>query len=142
MSDQTDPEPSMTERAGAMIDTLTAAFLRATEVAAERLQLACDVAAIQQRLAAFSSVLETIGAQKLALAEKMETTKGAARTLYATQIKMLEAQEVAVLTRVGVPQPVAVAALAGGEEDEAAVYRRDGKRFVRLPSTNGSAEGN
>lgn len=129
---------ALSNRAIAMVDTIAASLMSAVEVAAEKLQLACDVARVTQRLTAFSAVLEAVGVQKAAIAEKMADAKGSARTLYEQQIRMLEAQEVAILKRVGVPDEVATKAIeVKAVETDTPTHRRDGRRFAPV---NGSTK--
>lgn len=127
---------SRTER---LIGALTNAILSTAEVAAQRIELASKVAEARQRLAALSSVLETLGAQKVALIERQESAKGAMKALLHRQVEILEAQELSILASVGVEEPAAKAALT--VVDAAPVYRRDGRRFAKEPAvlSNGHA---
>ncbi|MBA4192093.1 MAG: hypothetical protein C0467_29290, partial [Planctomycetaceae bacterium] len=78
---------------------------------------------------------------------------GPTKALLLKQIAMLASQEVAILTKAGIAEPTAVAALAAVEapaEPAAApasnpTHRRDGRRFLRVaPGTrrdrNGTAD--
>ncbi|MBA4191175.1 MAG: hypothetical protein C0467_24610, partial [Planctomycetaceae bacterium] len=78
---------------------------------------------------------------------------GLTKTLLLRQIAMLASQEVAILTKAGIAEPTAVAALAAvdvsAEPAPAPVsnstHRRDGRRFLRVaPGTkrdlNGTTE--
>lgn len=130
-----------------LISALTSAILSSAEVAAERIELAAEVARVAQRMSAFAAVLESVGAQKEALAKQVPKATGAMKALLLKQIAILASQEIAVLSKVGVPEPTAIAALAAvdapGEPAPApvpATHKRDGRRFVRLAQgTNGTA---
>lgn len=52
-----------------LVTAISDAILSAAEAAAERVELAAEVARVQQRLAAFSAVVESIAAQKRVLVE-------------------------------------------------------------------------
>jgi hypothetical protein len=117
-----------------LVESITGAILSTAEAAAERIELASKVAQIQQRMSAFGAVLEAVGAQKAALeARAAALPHGPVLTLLERQVEALTAQELSVLEKAGVPQPVASAALAAPAEGE--VYRREGRRFV--PVANG-----
>lgn len=135
-----------------LISAISDAILSSVEVAAERLELAANVARIQQRMSAFGAVLESVGVQKEALAKQLPTASGPTKSLLLRQIAMLASQEVAILTKAGIAEPTAVAALAAVEVPAEPVsepitsptHRRDGRRFLRVaPGTkrdrNGSA---
>ncbi|MCE9566041.1 MAG: hypothetical protein K8U57_28815 [Planctomycetes bacterium] len=136
-----------------LIAAITNAILSSAEVAAERIELAANVARIQQRMSAFGSVLETVGAQKEMLAKQLPNATGPSKTLLLKQIAMLASQEVAILSKAGVAEPTAVAALAEVEAPRepspqsasSPTHRRDGRRFLRVaPGTkrdrNGTAD--
>jgi hypothetical protein len=129
-----------------LIGAITSAILSSAEVAAERIELAANVARIRQRMDAFGAVLESVGVQKEALAKQLPTATGPTKALLLKQIAMLASQEVAILARAGVPETAAVAALAAVEAPAApaplpsATHRRQGRRFLRIAhGTNGDA---
>lgn len=84
-----------------LVSAISDAILSAAEAAAERVELAAEVARVQQRLAAFGAVVETIAAQKRVLVERLATAEGPARALLERQIELLGLQELAVLERAG-----------------------------------------
>lgn len=131
----------MTNRAEQLIEALANAIMSSTEAAAERLDLAARVAQIQQRMAAFGAVLESVGAQKEALQSRLENKSipSSQRQLIEQQIQMLTAQETEILRRAGASTELARNAIAsadGGDDDGADAdprkYHRDGRRFVAI----------
>jgi hypothetical protein len=123
------------------IGAITEAIVSSAEVAAERIVLAAQVARVQQRMAAFSAVLEAIGVQKAALLDRLATATGPTKALVATQVSLLEAQEVEVLKKVGVPEAAARQALVavGTASDEpGGTHVREGRRFRRVETTSGT----
>lgn len=88
----------MTNRAEMLIEALANAIMSSTEAAAERLDLAARVAQIQQKMAAFGAVLESVGAQKEALHNRLEdkSITHSQRQLIEQQINMLTTQASAV----------------------------------------------
>ncbi|MCE9561525.1 MAG: hypothetical protein K8U57_05675 [Planctomycetes bacterium] len=130
-----------------LISALTSAILSSAEVAAERIELAAEVARVEQRMSAFAAVLESVGAQKETLAKRVPKATGPMKTLLLKQIAMLATQEVAILSKAGVAEPTAVAALAAVDAPSepaptpvSGTHKRDGRRFVRLAQgTNGTA---
>ncbi len=142
----TNEMQALVTRTEQLIAALTNAFITTAEVAAERLELAAQVARVQQRMGAFSAVLESIGVQKAVLVARLASATGSTRALIETQVSLLEAQEVEVLKRVGVPEPAARQALAAVVQapvaDATDTYIRDGRRFRRVaPVVNGKAAG-
>ena len=117
-----------TARIEALIDGLTGAIMNTLEVSAERITLAADVARVKQRMAAFSAVLESVAAQKKAVAELMAEADGPAEMLYRTQLDMLTAQEVAVLERSGIPRQQAVLAIDSADAEPGTVAVKPHKR--------------
>jgi hypothetical protein len=136
MSDNTtrNEMEQLAGRAEQLISALSNAILSTAEVAAERLELASKVAQVNQRLAAFSAVLDSIAAQREALETRMTTAKGAQRLLLQRQLDLLAAQEVAVLSKAGLDDSQARQALEVADEPS---YHRSGRRFVR---SNGNSE--
>jgi acetolactate synthase small subunit len=133
-----------------LVTAISDAILSAAEAAAERVELAAEVARVQQRLAAFSAVVESIAVQKRVLVERLATADGPAKALLERQVELLGLQELAVLERAGVPQATAQHALAAVDAASALLsaestnktYRRDGKRFVRVAAaTDASRNG-
>jgi hypothetical protein len=139
----------LVNRTEQLIAAITDAILSSAEVAAERIELAANVVRIQQRMAAFGAVLESVGVQKEALAKRLPGTTGPAKTLLLKQIAMLASQEIAILEKAGVTEQTAVAALAAVDEPAepapttvpGPTHRREGRRFVRLAAGTGP-EGN
>ncbi len=134
-----------------LIASITDAILSSAEVAAERIELAANVARVQQRMAAFGAVLESVGAQKASLAKRLPEATGPTKTLLLKQIAMLAAQEIAILAKAGVAEPTAVAALeaveAATDLTTAPTHRRQGRRFLRVahgtsPHQNGTPTAN
>lgn len=121
-------------RAERMIGALSDAIMRTAEVAAERIELASQVAQVRQRVAAYSAVLEAIGAQKSALANQIEAASGPMKALLSKQVEILGQQELAILERIGVPAPAAQAAIEAVdvESRDDRKYIRDGRRFAPL----------
>lgn len=125
-----NPIAPLTERVSSIVDALANAFLQGAETAAERIQLAAQVAAVQAKMAAFGSVLEAIAAQKEALQGRLGEAAGPMKTLIARQLEVLAAQELAVLASAGIPTDQAAQAIQVADER---VYRREGSKFVQLP---------
>ena len=126
----------LTGRAEQLVDALADAIISTAEAAAERIDLAARVAQIQQRMAAFGAVLESVGAQKHALLVRLEdqSTPDTQRMLIQQQVNLLIAQETEILKRAGASSAMAHQAIesADGERDDDPdpLYRRDGRRFV------------
>lgn len=97
----------ISDRTEAIIDKVCGAIMATVDVAAERLELAAELARVRQRMTAFGAVLDAVAAQKSALAERMKTAEGPTRSLLAHQIDMLTAQETAVLRRAGIAPDIA-----------------------------------
>lgn len=125
-----------------LVTAISDAILSAAEAAAERVELAATVARVQQRLGAFTAVLEAVAVQKRALVERLAVADGPSKALIHRQIELLGLQEIAVLERAGVPQPAVQQALAAMDTppvtDASATHRRDGRRFVRLAAGTGT----
>ena len=126
----------LTGRAEQLVDALADAIISTAEAAAERLDLAARVAQIQQRMAAFGAVLESVGAQKLALMNRLEDNglPDPQRQLIEQQVNLLTVQETEILKRAGAAPELAQQAIEsadhGDEGEYTALYRRDGRRFV------------
>lgn len=129
----------ISDRTEAIIDKVCGAIMATVDVAAERLELAAEVARVKQRMTAFSAVLDAVAAQKQALMDKLEEADGPARQLLGHQIELLTAQETAVLQRAGISAEIARPAIDAADhgDEDGQLYKRDGRRFV--PATNGSA---
>jgi hypothetical protein len=128
--DQTNDMTLLANRTERLVDSITNAILATAETAAQRIELAAQVAQVNQRMAAFGAVLEAVGAQKDTLTKRLSTATGATRLLVQRQIDVLSMQELAVLEQAGVPQQTATAALK--QADERKLYVREGKRFLPL----------
>jgi chaperonin cofactor prefoldin len=126
---------NVTERTQVLVDSITGAILSTVEVASERIALASEVAKVQQRMDAFSTILETIGTQKEVLEEKVANTKGPLRKLYQSQLEALTKQELVLLKKAGVvteePEEPAV---PEGPPVDGQLYKRVGKKFVKVES--------
>lgn len=142
MSENHDDMKALTGQASRLISAISEAIMSSAEVAAERIKLASQVAQIEQRMAAYSVVLDTIQVQKDKLLEQAETAKGARKTLLLRQVEMLEAQEMGVLESIQVPAEVAQRAVQSvklvEDKTEQASHKRQGRRFVPV---NGHANG-
>lgn len=126
---------SQQDHAERAINALFAAYAKAGEAAAERLnseveaaaerhRLALEVGKVQTRMEALGAVLEAVGTQKAGLLQARDRTDNPAmRSLYERQIEVLTAQEVSILERCGAPSHVA-------EETSRQLYVRDGSRFA------------
>jgi hypothetical protein len=125
---------ALTERTERLISALTSAFMSSAEAAAERFELAARVAQINQRAQAFFNVLEITGAQKEAITVRLANAKGAMKLLLENQLASLDAQEVAILAKLGVEPSVAKMAIAEVDQQPApstnGTHRREGKKFV------------
>ena len=93
----------LTGRAEQLVDALADAIVSTAEAAAERIDLAARVARIQQRMAAFGAVLESVGAQKHALLLRLDdrALPDSQRRLIEQQVSLLTAQESEILKRAG-----------------------------------------
>lgn len=137
MNDQNDMM-EMAGRASQIIDAFTSALMNTAGVAAEKINLASEIAAMKMRMEAFSGVLECVAAQKKPLMERLEgEANPAMRLMIERQLEMLTEQEIAVLEKASVPGKVAKQLV--GTVDKA--YRRDGRRFIPVGSLNGHGDG-
>jgi hypothetical protein len=128
---------NLTERTQQLVDSLSGAILATVETAAERIQLAAQIAQVHQRMTAFAAVLEAVGAQKTALVARLETAHGPMKAMLERQIEVLDR---AGGRRVGAgrsvrrgPQAVEIAD-QGSQDGPAPVYVRDGRRFIHSPT--------
>lgn len=119
----------VTTRVNAIVDAFVDAFLQTAATAAEKINLAAQVAQVQTRMAAFSAVLESIAAQKQVIYDRLQETSGPMQSLLNRHLELLTQQEIAVLERIGIPNDQARPTLEQADEK---VYKRDGKRFVPL----------
>jgi len=129
----------LTTRTEPLVDALAESIISTAEAAAERLDLAARVAQIQQRMNAFSAVLESVGAQKAVLLKKLDepALPKYQRMLIERQVDLLTQQECAILERAGATPAQArdtVHQLGNGDsadpDQEPNLYRREGRRFV------------
>jgi hypothetical protein len=81
---------SLVARTEQLVSAISSAIVSAAEAAAERVELAASVARVQQRLLAFSVVLESVGTQKAALAGRLAIATGPTRALIEQQIELLK----------------------------------------------------
>lgn len=144
----------LTSRAEQLIDALAESIISTAEAAAERLDLASRVAQIQQRMAAFGAVLESVGAQKGVLIKRLEEKEmpKCQRRLVQRQIELLSAQETEILQRAGASAKLARTAVEQADrlideegnqdpnDSEDRLYRRKGRRFVALEAGDEPAE--
>lgn len=128
---------NLVSRTEALVGAFTNAMMATAEAAAERMELAARVAQINSRMAAFSAILEGVGAQKEALLQRMEGQRGAMRAMLARQVEMLTFQETAILEKIGLAPEQAARAVEA--VDQQTVYRRIGSRFVPI---SGPAQAN
>lgn len=138
MSNTNDME-AMADRAERLINSLANAMTRTMEVAAQKVEQAAAVAEVRQRMSAFSAVLVAVGAQRQAVQEQIDNlpaNSGALRMLYQSQLKMLAAQEIAILKQAGISDEAATQAV---EDTDKVLYQRHGSKFV--PVTNGTSNG-
>jgi hypothetical protein len=132
---QQDEMTVLMGRTERLVSALTGAILSTTEAAAERIELAAQVARIEQRMLAFSSVLEVVAAQKAAILERQKEAKGPLKALLGRQVEALTAQECGILERAGLPQEAARGAVKAADENPR-LYARNGRKFQ--PVGNGT----
>jgi uncharacterized protein YhaN len=139
----------LTGRAEQLVDALADAIISTAEAAAELIDLAARVAQIQQRMAAFGAVLESVGAMKHSLLTRLDdpSTPDAQRRLIEQQVNLLTAQESEILKRAGATPELAHQAIESAdcekEEHPDPLYRRDGRRFVPvIEETSASSSNN
>lgn len=113
---QTNDVREMTGRAQRLIDAMAGAMMSAAEAAAEKVELAAQVARVEIQMQAVGSVLEVIGAQKDQLLTKALEAKGALRAAYLRQVDVLTAQEVGILQKIGVAPALAEEAVKAADE--------------------------
>jgi hypothetical protein len=147
MSVNANEMDALVGRTERLVSSIAGAILASTEAAAERIELAARVAQVNQRMVSFATVLESVAAQRQALAERLETAQGPLRSLLEAQLAALAAQELAILERAGVPSTGARLAGNGDglTQEQAAIpatHRRDGRRFVRVEGDGTSNNGN
>lgn len=125
---QQDDMTVLMGRTEKLVNALTGAILSTTEAAAERIELAAQVARIEQRMLAFSSVLEVVAAQKEALTERQKSAKGPLKALLGRQIEALTVQETSILEKAGVAPEAAHGAVKAADESPK-LYARTGRKF-------------
>jgi LPS O-antigen subunit length determinant protein (WzzB/FepE family) len=118
----------MANRAEQLIGAIASSIMSATEAAAERVELASRVAQIQARMSAFGAVLDTIGVQKEALAERQKSARGPLKALLERQIEALTVQETSILEKAGVEPEAAQGAVKAADESPK-LYARSGRKF-------------
>jgi hypothetical protein len=121
----------MANRAEQLIGAIASSIMSATEAAAERVELASRVAQIQARMSAFGAVLDTIGVQKEALAERQRIAKGPLKALLGRQIEALTVQETSILEKAGVAPEAAQGAVKAADESPK-LYARSGRKFTQV----------
>lgn len=124
----------VTSRANVLISAITEAMMAPVEAAAERMHLAVKVAQIKARMEAHAMVLDTIAADKDRILSGLPTMTGARKALAMKHLENLENLELAILTEIEVPGEIATAAVKGLPGP---THKRDGRRFTRVPETNG-----
>lgn len=101
MQENTNME-TMTARAENLINAIAGSIMATAETAAEKIELSAKVASIRQKMEANQYVLESIDAQKRAVIEKRDNSRGSLKAAFNRQIKILETQEIAILKLMGV----------------------------------------
>lgn len=101
MQNEQDDIRALSNRAERLISALTEALMTAAEVAAERISLASKVVSLEQRMRAYSTVLDIIDAQRGPVLNALKNARGARRLQLEKQLQMLEEQEVEVLSKTG-----------------------------------------
>lgn len=122
-------------------ETVQQVYRESQEVANESLRLAAQVVRAQQRLSAFGAVLESLGAQKAALYDRLHAASTPAiEQMCLGLIQDLTGTELEILSQIGIPQETAVKAI--GTADGKKLYERSGKRFVPITAgSNGNGNG-
>jgi hypothetical protein len=105
--DKPNDMTEMANRASQIVDSIASAMMSAAEVAAQKIQLASDLASMKMRLDAFGSVLDAIDAERTPLLEAMEAASGGKKAFLKRRIEMLNEQEMSVLEKASVPTGVA-----------------------------------
>ncbi|QGJ71796.1 Hypothetical protein PBC10988_35050 [Planctomycetales bacterium 10988] len=110
MSSSTEPShaQAVSHQVTAFIEGLKEAIVVSMAAAAEGIRLESEVARVMQRMSAYHAVLEGIESQKQALRELLNQNRSAAeKESLRFQLKLLDQQTIAVLTRSGLPAEVA-----------------------------------
>ncbi|QGJ71770.1 Hypothetical protein PBC10988_34790 [Planctomycetales bacterium 10988] len=99
---------AVSHQVNAFIDGLKEAIVVSMAAAAEGIRLESEVARMMQRMGAYHAVLEGIESQKQALRQQIKQRRSKAeKESLRFQIKLLDQQTIAVLTRSGLPAEVA-----------------------------------
>ncbi|QGJ68699.1 Hypothetical protein PBC10988_3600 [Planctomycetales bacterium 10988] len=99
---------NVSHQVNAFIDGLKEAIVVSMAAAAEGIRLESEVARVMQRMGAYHAVLEGIESQKQALRDLLKQNRSAAeKESLRFQIKLLDQQTIAVLTRSGLSTEVA-----------------------------------
>ncbi|QGJ71788.1 Hypothetical protein PBC10988_34970 [Planctomycetales bacterium 10988] len=104
MSSPTEPShaQAVSHQVTAFIEGLKEAIVVSMAAAAEGIRLESEVARVMQRMGAYHAVLEGIESQKQALRELLKQNRSAAeKERLRFQLKLLDQQTIAVLTRSG-----------------------------------------
>ncbi|QGJ68650.1 Hypothetical protein PBC10988_3110 [Planctomycetales bacterium 10988] len=110
MSSSTEPShaQAVSHQVTAFIEGLKEAIVVSMAAAAEGIRLESEVARVMQRMGAYHAVLEGIESQKQALRDLLKQNRSAAeKESLRFQLKLLDQQTIAVLTRSGLPAEVA-----------------------------------
>ncbi|QGJ68825.1 Hypothetical protein PBC10988_4880 [Planctomycetales bacterium 10988] len=99
---------AVSHQVNAFIDGLKEAIVVSMATAAEGIRLESEVARVMQRMGAYHAVLEGIESQKQTLRQQLKQRRSKAeKESLRFQIKLLDQQTIAVLTRSGLPAEVA-----------------------------------
>lgn len=134
-------------RAEKLVDSITGAILSTLETAAQRIDLASQVAQARQRAEALAVVLEGASAQRMSLEARRDAAVGPMRLLLDAQVKAAQAAEVAILMRAGLSQedaqavfapalPAPTEAAPAETEEPKPTHKREGRRFVPVNGSN------
>jgi hypothetical protein len=107
---------TLVSRSERLINALTGAIMTTAEVAAEKIEMASEVARIKTRMAAFATVLEVVGVQKDTIREQIATARGPVKALLEAQLTALTQQEVGILAKVGVSPEAAATAVTVADQ--------------------------
>lgn len=118
----------LSDRAERLIDAIASGFMKTAQAAAERIQLASEVAIIKQKMTAYAAVLEMVELQKDSISKKIDSLpdNSPLRNLYCFQLEQLTLQELGILENAGVP--VSAAETAIKQTDKLSYGRRKNKK--------------
>lgn len=129
----TSPIELAAERTEQLTDILLDVMVRQMENAAEKWKLATDVVAARQKMAAYRTVLDLIGRDKIQLIGELEQADSVVmQTALRQQLSVMNRQERGILEQMGVPEDAVTEVI---QKVDRPLYVRDGKRFVPLNGT-------